>query len=784
MALDVSGVLPANSTLTNGAGTFSATLKTAGNQTITLTDTVTSSITGTSATIAVSAASATHFTVSAPSTATAGTAFNFTVTALDQFNNTATGYAGSVHFTSTDGSAVLPANSTLTNGSGAFAATLKTAGNQTITAADTVTSSITGASATIAVNAGAVTRLSISAPSTAASGTAFGFTVTALDASNNRLTSYAGTVHFTSTDAAASLPANSTLTNGAGTFSATLKTAGSQTITASDTATPSIAGTSGAIALPTPPPPTSSTVTLGGSPNPSTLGQAVTFTASIGTSGGLPTSPGPTGTVQFFDGGKLLGSAGVSGGQATFTTTSLPGGNRAISAQYSGDSTWPAAQANLTQTVNATVTMNLTTSPAAPVFGQTVTLTANVNATVPTGFAAPTGQVTFQLASSVLAGQNTTLGVAALSSGVASFSLSTLPAGTNSIVAVYSGDATWTSRSVTSSLTVVPAAANVSVSLALVSGQLVLSSTASAAAPGAGTPTGSVQFVDTLLNTTVASATLTSGKASATLAESAAPSVLGRPIEAEYSGDANFQTATSAALPVVTNAAANLTASFAPDEIASIFGVTGLSGDTSATLPLTTSLAGAAVNVTDSAGSARPALLYGVFASTGQINFLVPSGTAAGLATVTVTLPSGGTLSTVVNIANTAPAVFTANMSGQGPYSGQIVVGHADGTQSVMSSAVLSSGNVFAPNPISLGGPGNQVYLVLYGTGIRHAASLTAAVNGVSIPVTYIGPQGTYAGLDQINLGPLPASLAGAGLINLIVAADGQAANTVTLIIE
>src|SRR4029077_2405448 len=90
--------LPANSTLTAGLGTFSATLKTAGSQTITATDTATLAITG-SAAVTLSAATATHFSVSAPSSATAGTALSVTVTALDQFGNTATGYAGNVHFT-------------------------------------------------------------------------------------------------------------------------------------------------------------------------------------------------------------------------------------------------------------------------------------------------------------------------------------------------------------------------------------------------------------------------------------------------------------------------------------------------------------------------------------------------------------------------------------------------------------------------------------------------------------------------------------------------------------
>ena len=192
---------------------------------------------------------ATHFTVSAPSSTTAGTAFNFTVTALDASNNVATGYAGTVHFTSTDGAAVLPANSTLSSGSGTFSATLRTAGSRTITATDTVNGSITGTSGTIAVSSGAATHFTVSAPYSTTVGTAFNFTVTALDASNNVATGYAGTVHFTSTDGAAVLPANSTLSSGSGTFSATLKTAGSWTVTATDTVSGSITGTSGTIAV-------------------------------------------------------------------------------------------------------------------------------------------------------------------------------------------------------------------------------------------------------------------------------------------------------------------------------------------------------------------------------------------------------------------------------------------------------------------------------------------------------------------------------------------------------
>jgi hypothetical protein len=191
-------------------------------------------------------AAATHLSVTASAAAVAGTAFNFTVTALDDSNNVATSYSGTVHFTSTDGQAMLPANSTLANGTRTFSATLKTAGGQTITATDMVKASIAGTSNSINVSS-AATHFSLTAPATATTGTAFNFTVTALDASNNVVTRYSGTVHFTSTDGQAVLPANSTLTNGTGTFSARLKATGGQTITASDTTVATIMGNSNSI---------------------------------------------------------------------------------------------------------------------------------------------------------------------------------------------------------------------------------------------------------------------------------------------------------------------------------------------------------------------------------------------------------------------------------------------------------------------------------------------------------------------------------------------------------
>jgi hypothetical protein len=248
---DGQAVLPANSTLSNGTGSFSAMLKTAGSQSLTATDTVTASITGIQAGIVVNPATASTFTgILYASPTTAGAAHNFTLTAQDAFGNTATGYSGTVHFSSSDAQAVLPANSTLTSGTRTFSATFKTAGLQSLTGTDTVTASLTATQSNIVVNPAPANTFTVSgyaSPTTA--GVPQTFTVTAKDAFGNTATGYAGTVHFTSSDAQAVLPANSTLTNGTGSFSATLKTAGPQSLTATDTVTGSLTGTQAGIVV-------------------------------------------------------------------------------------------------------------------------------------------------------------------------------------------------------------------------------------------------------------------------------------------------------------------------------------------------------------------------------------------------------------------------------------------------------------------------------------------------------------------------------------------------------
>jgi hypothetical protein len=104
--------------------------------------------------VTVAPAAATHFSLTAAANVTPGAAFFITVTALDAYGNVATGYTGTVHFTSSDRSATLPANYTFTGSDGgvhAFSVTLRTRGRQFITVTDTLTSSLTGTAAGISV---------------------------------------------------------------------------------------------------------------------------------------------------------------------------------------------------------------------------------------------------------------------------------------------------------------------------------------------------------------------------------------------------------------------------------------------------------------------------------------------------------------------------------------------------------------------------------------------------------------------------------------------------------
>jgi alpha-tubulin suppressor-like RCC1 family protein len=179
---------------------------------------------------------------------------------------------------------------------------------------------------------------------------------------------------------------------------------------------------------------TATSTSLGATPNPSTVGQSVTFTATVTPASGSGT---PTGTVTFRDGSTVLGTASLSAGSASFSTSSLSGGSHSVTADYAGDATFSGSTSPaVTQVVNAPTTVgtttSLTSSPNPSTLGQAVTLTARVLPT--SGSAVPTGSVTFRRGRLVL-------GTANLSNGVASFTTSDLPQGTYTIYASYQGSA-------------------------------------------------------------------------------------------------------------------------------------------------------------------------------------------------------------------------------------------------------------------------------------------------------------------------------------------------------
>jgi hypothetical protein len=187
----------------------------------------------------------THFRVDAPPEMVAGQAVPVTVRALDARNNPVPGYRGTVHFTSSDRAASLPSDYTFTGNDGGVhtwfsGTTLRTAGPQTLTVTDAADGTITG-SFTVVVVPDAANTLAISDfPSSLASNQPSTLTVTARDRFGNTATGYRGTVHATSSDAAASLPGDYTFNGGDGgshTFvnGLTLRTTGLQFLTVTDT---------------------------------------------------------------------------------------------------------------------------------------------------------------------------------------------------------------------------------------------------------------------------------------------------------------------------------------------------------------------------------------------------------------------------------------------------------------------------------------------------------------------------------------------------------------------
>ncbi len=232
---------------------------------------------------------------------------------------------------------------------------------------------------------------------------------------------------------------------------------------------------------------------------------------------------------------------------------------------------------------------------------------------------------------------------------------------------------------------------------------------------------------------------------------------------------------------VASVSAASFTPGGAPESIVAAFGSNlAASTQTAPSIPLPTTLADVSLRVRDGAGVERLAPLF--FVSPGQINYQIPPSTAAGQGLVNVT--SGGSVvaAGVVEITSIAPGLFTANASGQGVAAAVALRIKADGAQSYEPvSRFDSAQNRFVAVPIDLGPATDQVFLVLYGTGIKFRSALSAvsvAVGGANSEVLFADAAPGYVGLDQVNA-RLSRALAGRGEVDVALSVDGKAANTV-----
>ncbi|HMV85574.1 MAG TPA: M36 family metallopeptidase [Blastocatellia bacterium] len=223
------------------------------------------------------------------------------------------------------------------------------------------------------------------------------------------------------------------------------------------------------------------------------------------------------------------------------------------------------------------------------------------------------------------------------------------------------------------------------------------------------------------------------------------------------------------------NAADFRNAPLAADSIAAAFGVNlAPRVEIAQSVPLPLALADTTLTV-----NGIPAPLF--FVSPSQINFLIPAGVDPGSATLQVSTAQGNFALGTIQIVAAAPALFTANASGQGDAAAQATV---DGVN-------------FQSQPFDVTVNGKPNILVLYGTGFRRtpaanptdangvAEAVTVTIDGKPANVLYAGAQGSFAGLDQINV-ELPAGLAGQGprRVEVLVSAAAVPANRVTIQIK
>ena len=192
-----------------------------------------------------------------------------------------------------------------------------------------------------------------------------------------------------------------------------------------------------------------------------------------------------------------------------------------------------------------------------------------------------------------------------------------------------------------------------------------------------------------------------------------------------------------------------------------------------------TALGGATVSVKDSAGTTRAGTIS--YASPTQINYRLPADLALGYGAVTISA-GGASVTANINVVSTYLNLFSV---GSTSLAAGYLVRARSGQQSIEQIVQAISNALIAPTPIpiDLGPATDQVYLILFGSGLGQAASATATIAGTGAEVSYAGAQGVYSGLDQINI-LIPPSLAGSGTVNVIITSGGRPSNAVKVAIK
>jgi hypothetical protein len=532
----VDGVAQPNVTLSNGQATFSSSTLGIGSHTVTVTyngdgNFTTSSSAGLSETVS-KASSSTAVTTSANSTVFGqAVTYTATVSAVAPGAGTPT---GTVTFT-IDG--VAQPNVTLSSGQATLSTSSLSVGSHTVTVAYNGDGNfITSTSASLGQTVSkASSSTAVSSSTSAVYGQAVTFTATVTAVSPGAGTP-TGTVTFTVDGVA---QPNVTLSSGQATFSSSTLSTGSHTVTAAYNGDGNFT-TSTSVNVSDTVTKGSSSTSVAASVNPSVFGQAVTFTATV--TAVAPSSGTPTGTVTFTVDGVAQPNVTLSGGQATWSSSTLSVGSHTVTAAYNGDGNFlTGTSASFSETVGKASSATAVTSSATPsVFGQQVTLTATVSAVAP-GAGTPTGTVTFTIDGVVQPN-------ATLSSGQATLKTSALSVGSHTVTAAYNGDGNFTTNTSTSfSQTVNKASSSTALTSSAAPSEfgqsITFMATVTAVSPGGGTPTGTVTFMDG--SATLGTATLSSGTASLAVSTLA---VFTHSISAVYAGDGNFNTSASASL--------------------------------------------------------------------------------------------------------------------------------------------------------------------------------------------------------------------------------------------